>query len=102
MKTTTMCRWCGGEMELFDSVNIQDWIGPRTFFWICKKCKLESDYFDTEAEALAWAQQLIPFLPERAQYKEYQTLSFKSSVEGYNNALDGITATLAVRKEEQK
>ena len=63
--------------------------------WYCTGCSFVAS-FDTEAEALAWANQPVPFLPEVTQ-----ALFGRSYEKGMESAIYQITAALAVREEEQ-
>jgi hypothetical protein len=82
-----MCRWCGGEMMI-------DKFPFRTYYqWECVKCNASSKLFDTEAEALEWAQQPIPFLFDEKLFGPNAII-----IKGINET---ITATLAVREEER-
>ena len=68
--------------------------------WHCLKCGLESSW-DSEAEALAWASQPVPFLPEIRPEKLCDTEYKRTIREGQEALIDKITAALAVREEKQ-
>jgi len=51
-KDLKSCPFCGSEVELDETLHQ---LTPLQYFVHCKKCAVESDLFDTEAEAiLAW------------------------------------------------
>lgn len=94
----TMCRWCGGEMELRLA-----WPSSYMVRWRCQECGCASKTFFNKAKALEWAEQPIPFLPE----KRYTQDDYISELvwelgadKGHNELIDAITAALAVREEE--
>ena len=87
MTHTTMCRWCGGEMELY-------W-GFGAGLWQCLNlnCRTKSKFFGTEAEAIAWATQPIPFIPIAGKIGKQEEI-------GWYKALTEVISALGVKTKE--
>lgn len=95
-KYKTLCRWCGGEMRLITRGDDHFPSLPPYYLWRCTCCYCESNAMPTEAEALEWASQPIPFLPEK-----YSNLD-KGVITLTHPFITKIESALAVREEEQK
>ena len=95
---TTQCRWCGGEMECVDMTT--DTIASLEGFhvWVCGNCQLQSQVFSNKAEALEWASQLIPFLPE---IDITEGVSTQDYLDGAFDVHNHVTSTLAVKTTEE-
>lgn len=103
----TMCRWCGVEMEIIERDDHHFPSLPPLYLWRCKGCRMESNTYISESQALAWAEQPVPFLPEAKEtfYIDEGTKDdyYDAGIEnGEAHLIGKIIATLAVREEEQK
>lgn len=94
----------GGEMRLITRDDDHFPSLPPYYLWRCFNCHCESTLEATKKEALAWAEQPIPFLPEKQYTQDDYIPELVWELNhnlGHNLLIDEITAALAVKTTEQ-